>query len=338
MVLDILIQEDPDIVYIHQVLNLSLIELLARSRPTVRFVHDLKLVCPDGKKTLQSKKISCPFPLGYRCQIRAYHYNCMPRNPLIGLPLIYDSKGIAKMHRFLSHMVVPSRFMKSALLYNGFSDDKIDIIPYFTYLPKQKKDQPSAGEPIILFLGRIVRAKGVHCLLHAFAMLKRPSKIVIAGDGPDLNEMKALATKLGISSRVSFPGWILHYDLDSFYRQCSLVVVPSIYPESFGIVGIEAMAYQKPVVAFDTGGISEWLGDGETGFLVKPGDERALSEKIDLILSEPALAHEMGKRGRDNVNARFVAKAHLGRLLPLFQKAIESFHKNDLAQGNLSSE
>jgi glycosyltransferase involved in cell wall biosynthesis len=89
-------------------------------------------------------------------------------------------------------------------------------------------------------------------------------------------------------------------------------------------VGIEAMAYQKPVVAFDVGGISEWLKDRKTGYLVQSGDIRDLAEKIDLILRNPTLAEAMGHQARIVAENIFAEHYHYESLLTLFQKAIDN--------------
>ncbi len=147
---------------------------------------------------------------------------------------------------------------------------------------------------------------------------------MVAGDGSALDELKKLAKELGISERVSFCGWIDHQKLDTLYQQCSMVVIPSIWPEPFGIVGIEAMAYGKPTIAYDVGGISEWLKDGDSGFLVKPGDENELVEKINFILNNPAQVVEMEKFCKQLILDRFIPEAHIGILMRLFDKAMNS--------------
>jgi glycosyltransferase involved in cell wall biosynthesis len=321
----ILDTEDPDLIFIHQVLNASLIDLLTRKKPSVRFAHGFKLVCPEGKKTLKEKEELCPFPLSYRCEVRAYCYRCMPRNPFLGLPLIHGFKKIARIHKNRSHVVVASRFMESVLIANGFKKSKIRVIPYFTYVPETGTRSTSVDEPIIFSLGRIVPEKGMHHLLRAFRLIHREARLVIAGDGPALTALKTLSDKLEISPKVSFPGWLSRAELHKYYSKCALVVAPSLWPEPFGIVGIEAMAYQKPVVAFDTGGISEWLADRQTGYLVPKSDEAGLAQRIELLLERPDLADYMGKQGRQVVKERFVPEIHLDHLLPLFYDAVDSF-------------
>ena len=319
--------EDPDLIYIHQVLNSALIDLLTKQKPSVLYMHSFKIVCPDGRKMLQRQWKTCPFALSRLCQTRAYLYRCMPRNPLVGMPLIRNSKRLGDLHHRRSPIIVASAFMKDVLLYNGFAADRISVLPYFTYLPEPEAFGHASKEPLVLALGRIVPEKGMHHLIKAFSTLRPPSKLTIVGDGPALPSLKKLAHDLGIPSRVHFPGWLSHDKLDALYRRCCIVVLPSIWPEPFGIVGIEAMAYAKPVVAFDVGGVDEWLDHGVTGFLTKPRDEDALAEKISLLIQDPDRACRMGDRGREEVEKRFKPDVHMRQLVRLFEEAIDRFRR-----------
>jgi glycosyltransferase involved in cell wall biosynthesis len=322
---EILNCERPDLIFFHQVLNPRLVDLLSRGCPSLRFAHGFKMVCPDGKKTLKAKNAVCEFPLSYLCQVRAYSCQCMPRNIFQGVPAIRVSKRVAEIHRERSGIVVASQFMKNVMLYNGFQEARVAVVPPFTTLPALNSEDPTGDPPMIISVGRIVKEKGMHHLLQAFAPLKERANLVIIGDGPFLSQLTAQAQSLGMQSTVSFPGWLSSNEMEFYYRRCSMVVVPSTWPEPFGMVGIEAMAYGKPVIAFDVGGVSEWLKDGETGFLVKLRDEVALAEKLNLLLVDHPLAICMGWKGREAVEKRFTPETHVDELLALFQQEILAF-------------
>jgi glycosyltransferase involved in cell wall biosynthesis len=215
--------------------------------------------------------------------------------------------------------------MKSVLVNNGFGESRVRVIPYFTHLPEIEKKISFPDEPTILFLGRIVKGKGVYSLLRAFAKVRERSRLIMIGDGPDLEGLISLAKKLNVSSRISFPGWLFHDQIDRYYRTCTMVIVPSIWTEAFGIVGIEGMSYSKPVIGFDVGGISEWLKDGKTGFLVTPGDEAELKGKIELLIQDRKLATELGERGREDVKRLFLPAVHMTHLLSVFKEAMACF-------------
>ena len=314
----------PDLIFIHQVLNPQLIDLLTSKVPSVRFVHGFKLICPEGTKTLFRSQQICKNSLSPSCQLKAYLYQCMPRNPLIGLPLIYKSLKNVRLHKTRSHMVVASEFMKSALIYNGFNRKKISVIPYFVNMPELNNEYRSSDPQTVLSLGRLVKIKGMHHLLRAFCSVKKNAKLKIIGDGPEMGNLKQLAYKYGLQSRVSFYGWIKHDKLDDIFRQSDVVVVPSIWPEPFGIVGIEAMSYGKPVVASDVGGVSEWCKNGKTGFLTSAGDVEKMAEKINYLLDNHAVAKEFGRNGREEVKKKFTSSIHLERLNQLFESTTSS--------------
>jgi glycosyltransferase involved in cell wall biosynthesis len=322
LVQDIISSYGPDIVYIHQVLNLELIDFLTKRLPSIRFVHGFKLICPDGVKTLKSTDNLCHYPLGYSCQLRSYLYKCMPRNPFIGLPLLYSSKKISKIHKTRSFIIVASKFMKSVLIKNGFIEKNIKVIPYFTYLPKLKEKSLPNDSKKILAVGRLVKAKGMHHLINAFSMIDEKIQLDIVGDGPEAAALKRLVQQRGLTSKINFYGWLTHEKVKKIYANSFAVAVPSVWPEPFGIVGIEALAHGKPVVAFNSGGISEWLLNGNTGFLVKVGDDEGLADKIEMLLKDAELRKFMGKNGRELVKKHFIPEVHLKSLVTLIENSI----------------
>jgi glycosyltransferase involved in cell wall biosynthesis len=218
-------------------------------------------------------------------------------------------------------MIVASGFMRNVLLYNGFDAQRITVCPYFTNEPR-KKEEFEESVPIVLAIGRLVPAKGMSLLIEAFTDLKINARLVIIGDGPDRERLKTFAERKGLNCQETFLGWLDNENCRYWIERSRVIVVPSIWPEPFGIVGIEAMSSGKPVVAFDSGGISEWLVQGQTGYLVRTGDVAALGEKISELLQEPELANELGRNGFEHFKNRFVPDVHLSILLSILRKSI----------------
>ena len=222
-----------------------------------------------------------------------------------------------------------SEHVRMQAVHTGYSRDQMDVIPYFTKLPDSKG--PSfGGKGKVLFVGRLVREKGVEQLLYALKSVRNLSNLTIAGDGPERVRMETLCQEMGLSDRVCFVRWAHFAEREKLYREASVVVVPSIWPEPFGIVGIEAMSYGKPVVAFRVGGIPEWLEDGTTGFLIPPFELHQMAEKIDLPLSDQNLAQRMGESGRKKVERQFVEEQHLPLLLKTYESVMQ---RSTLASG-----
>ncbi len=166
---------------------------------------------------------------------------------------------------------------------------------------------------LVLFVGRIEPLKGIDTLLRAMALVSqaRPAwrghlcLVVIGGDAsPDpthtdgeMAYLRRLEAELGLEDLVTFGGAQAQDLLPYYYSAAQVVVVPSHY-ESFGMVALEAMACGTPVIASDVGGLSYTVQDGETGYLVPNGNSQALAEKIALVLSNRALARQLGANGR----------------------------------------
>src|SRR6185436_14136288 len=116
-------------------------------------------------------------------------------------------------------------------------------------------------------------------LLESLARLRSPFECVILGEGNHRSACQKLADKLGLGGRVQFPGYLPPEELKKYYCEGSVAVVSSVWPEPFGAVGLEAMRYGLPVVAFDAGGIKEWLTHGHNGYLVPWQDCAAFGQR-----------------------------------------------------------
>jgi glycogen(starch) synthase len=128
------------------------------------------------------------------------------------------------------------------------------------------------------------------------------ARLVVVGDGDQALFLQRTARYLGISSHVDFVGWQTGPALVSFYQQADVVVVPSRY-EPFGLVALEAMACGRPVVASSAGGLAEIVMDSETGFLVPPGDDLRLAQRIVQVLLDHGIATRMGLAARERAES-----------------------------------
>lgn len=169
-----------------------------------------------------------------------------------------------------------------------------------------------ADAPVVGYLGRLEPHKGVSTLLRAAA--ERPHwKVEITGDGPQRDELEALAAHLGIADRVAFLGFADGEELGDRYRRLDVVAVPSIpwpgWLEQFCRVAVEAMASGVPVVASRSGAIPDVVGD--SGILVEPGDPHALRDGIDDALARWPDLREKGLVRAEDFTWERVAEQHL---------------------------
>jgi glycosyltransferase involved in cell wall biosynthesis len=322
-VMEILKSLNPDVVHVQGCNNFYLEAEIRRRFPAIKTLHVYDF-CPSGNKFHHATQRACVHATGALCVPRMIYKRCLlTKRPNVIWKHYLRAKESNENNFQYRKLIVSSNHVKLQAVESGYSSEQIEVLPYYTTLPALNAKASSADKRI-LFIGRIVREKGLRKLLSVFKQLTTPAQLIIAGDGGDLPKIKSLSNQLGLGDKVSFFSWANSIQKDELYRNASVVVIPSVWPEPFGIVGIEAMSYAKPVVAFQTGGISEWLDDGKTGFLIAPYDVMQMSEKIDSLLKQKDLATEMGLFGRIKVQQNFSATQHLQQLLELYNNVIRA--------------
>jgi len=308
----------PDIVQIHDLADPRTVAVARRSAPTIVSAHGYP-GCTHNNHY---------FAPGVECQ-RAHGPGCLAniavrgcyhaRNP-IPVPRMYrqTTRRLAA-YAMADGVVAYSEAVIRHLARNGVQGR---LVRYITSLERRDDaPDPPAGSREVLFVGRVVPAKGLEPLLQAVAGID--AQLTVTGDGWSRRASEAIARELGIAARVRFTGWKNGEALVGEYHRCNVVVVPSLWPEPFGIVGLEAMAQRRPVVASTTGGIGDWLQDGVTGLGVQPGNVAQLRAALARILDQPALQVAMGAAGRAAVEEHFSEQAHVAALQAEFAAATQ---------------
>jgi phosphatidylinositol alpha-1,6-mannosyltransferase len=167
---------------------------------------------------------------------------------------------------------------------------------------------------VLLTVARLARRKGHDLVLRALPLLGDIADLryVIVGGGEDLARLEEIVRRNGLEESVIFAGRVPEHELPDYYRLCDLYVMPNREVtevtdslEGFGISFIEASACGKPAIAGRSGGTDAAVADGETGYLVDPEDPAELASKIRLLLNDPGLRAEMGRKGRERVERDF---------------------------------
>ncbi|HOP74164.1 MAG TPA: glycogen synthase [Bacillota bacterium] len=200
----------------------------------------------------------------------------------------------------LKHYNVPEE--RVAVIHNG-----IDLDEYRPTSARNFLDAEQIDYPYILFVGRISRQKGIFQLIEAFNSLSDCNlHLILCAGAPDTPELEQeLRRKVEGSSRIKWINrMVSKKDVIQLYSHAVLFVCPSIY-EPFGIINLEAMACQTPVVATRVGGIKEVVIDGETGLLVAPDDPKQLAEAMRRVLEDSEMAARFGEAGRRRVEEYF---------------------------------
>lgn len=316
---------NPDVVNLLNVFDPRLYSLV-KVKPTVRFVHDHQTYCPGNSKLWFRSNRICPISTSWRCAFYAYKEKCMTRRPLkLVREILKRSPLITALNR-LDKVICNSSYVKNQLILSGVAGEK--IVVNFLFPSGVGRGSHSntleydSQTPVVLFVGRVFLEKGVEYLLRASAKIGVDHKVRVIGEGWDRERVTRLSGEEGIEDKVEFLGWLPREKVEEHYAACYLLVIPSIWPEPFGLTGLEAMAHAKPVVAFNVGGISDWLKDQEVGFLVERANVDELAGRIEQLLSDEKLAQKMGETGRKLVSEKFSLERHLDQLIGVYQKVI----------------
>ncbi|NTV22233.1 MAG: glycosyltransferase family 4 protein [Candidatus Yonathbacteria bacterium] len=314
----------PDIVHIHTIGHASPAILLAlHAHPTAYTMH--------GPEAFIKTLLHWCFPSSYFTEGHAYEkeylrltgklrvlYHRFLTDPLYAIGL-----------RHVDTIISPSAFMRDIVAKQGLPSvvipNGISLLPY--HAPHQSRMNNT-----VVYVGRLEKYKGVDYLLQAFSevLIHVPqAQLIIAGDGSMRKDLEQEAQALGITNNVTFLGRISREALINIYTQASCVVIPSIWFETFGMVGLEAMSIGRPVIVSDVGGISEWFSDGETGYAVPPKDSHAIASAIVRLFEHPETAIVMGEKGRARAE-HFGMKEHAQEIIRLYE--------NMVTQGNMFPE
>ena len=318
--LKIVRKERPDVINLHISFNPNLMLELGRRWPVVQSIHSSHPYCLRSK-FFQSTRTACDLPLGYHCLTGAYLKRCADPRPWNLIRAWRRCNAEIQSGRRAQSLIVFSKYMKSCLVQNRIEENRVSVVPYFTDAGPSTGANGESDDNIVLYVGRITKEKGLDDLLRAVKEIKMSYQLLIVGDGWYSAKIKALAQQLDLAGRVRFTGWISNNNLEEYYRKASMLVIPSAWPEPFGIVGLEAMAHSKPVVAFDVGGIADWLDHRSTGFLVEPRNIGEMAGRIEQLLEDRELAARMGFNGRKKVEQEFSASNHLENLMNIYRSA-----------------
>lgn len=283
--------------------------------PLLRTVHSYENLCRSQLKRLPDGSV-CSRAMGHECQ------------SVCGHPDSFRAVRVRQENRFIAsrftRVVAISNYIRDVLVANGFPPHRIRLLPNFSRLTETPI--PEAEENCVLFAGRITPEKGILELVRAVATMPERPTLRLAGMGGMLgqnafeNEVLAEASRLDVC--LAPGGWIVGDDLRRAYSRAKVVAFSSVWPEPFGLVGIEAMLQAKPVVAFDVGGVRDWLQDGVTGFLVPAGDLAGYAVRLRQLLVDGDLRVRMGLAARRIALERFTPARYASDLLDIYSEAV----------------
>lgn len=208
---------------------------------------------------------------------------------------------------------------------NKYTNKEIDITPFGVNLDLFKKTGTPDSEQFIVGNVKTLAPKyGIDILIKAFKVVvdNNPNidpNLIIIGDGEQKDELAKLAQDLSLESKISFLGKIENNLLPQYYNSFSVFVTTSILnSESFGVVAVEAMACECPVVVSDADGFTEVVVDNETGFIVPKGDIEATANAIQKFIDDEKLRNIMGEKGRKRVKHLYNWKMNVNKMVKIY--------------------
>ena len=338
---------DVDLVHVHSFPNVGVRRSLAAGRPVVVTAHNV--ACPNGARYQWGTGHACEREIGLACLTTGYRSlgcghlgNGAPMSlPGFGFAMAVDAR-IRRELRTADAVVAPSAWMRGHLRGEGVDVSRLSVVepPIVvagvgavadlepvdlepadlepTDLPRAQPDDV----PVVTFVGRLVEIKGVDVLLRASALTPVPHRLVIAGDGGARAELQALAAELGVLERTTFLGAVTPAEATRLRRRSAVVAVPSVVPETFGMVGPEALLAGVPVVAHDFAGTSGWIAAaGPLARGVPPRDVPAFAAAMTELLLDPPPA-SVRERVAGAMRARYSLRRHVQGVLDAYRGVV----------------
>jgi glycosyltransferase involved in cell wall biosynthesis len=298
-----------------------------RGLPLVVRISDYGFVCP-GIHCIRDDK-PCDLcvsgnilpSIKYRCV-----QNSFTASSLYALARQYHRSK--KFFDLIDQFVVTNDFMYKMMVRAGYSESRLKVIPT---LVKTEiiKGKIINNPPLIVFVGRLERIKGVHVLLSALHLLREnyPSlefivKIAGSGDTHYVNELNSFLISNNLENRVNFLGELNYSQISTLFQNALISIIPSVMYENLPNSLLESFTFGVPVIGSNIGSLSGVIKDQQNGLLFEPGSENDLADKIKYSLENPNIVMKWGENAKILAENEFSPEKHLNKLTTLFEELI----------------
>jgi glycosyltransferase involved in cell wall biosynthesis len=334
-VLNLVRDWQPDVAYVHSLIAPSVLGPLVTEFPALHFIHGYVGACISVSRCM---KFPAPRPcdriFGWACLARYYPRRCGGWNPLTLWAEFHRQRRHREFLLRFDLLLTHSKHVRNEYVRHGTSPDRIRCVAFFVApatttlcFPRQTSLTPLR----LLYLGRFDPLKGGQVLLSALPLvherLRRPIELVMAGDGTERRAWGRRAetiTRASPEIEVRFPGWLSGPARETAFGEADVVVIPSLWPEPFGMAGVEAGLRGIPAVAFDVGGIRAWLKPGVSGHLASgsPPTRHELADAIARTTADTRTYRALSA-GAFRTACEFSRDRHLEALEQQFEQARE---------------
>lgn len=336
----------PDVIFAHGFLDPDVESQVIGIAPAVLVAHSYYGTCISGDKTHKFPvERPCGRVFGVPCLALYFPRRCGGLSPISMITAYERQRRRRALLQRYAAVIAPSAHMRREFERHGAAGGRVYTVRHGV----EVSTAPSDGEstPSILpvvrrspdavvrltFVGRLDRLKGGRALIEALprvhAALRRPIHVTFAGEGPARESWERQAATISTAMpdvRVVFAGWLQQEALAALLTDTDAVVLPSLWPEPFGLSGLEANRRGLPVVAYATGGIPEWLHEGVNGCLA-PGDPPTVEGLADAVIRclRSLESSDALNRGSIAAAASYHHDRHLDALLEILEQAAGDF-------------
>ena len=296
----------PDAIFLNGLSDPDVETRLSEIAPLLILLHAYHGTCISGTKTLTIPTPQvCSRPLGPGCLVNYFPRRCGGWSPATMVTSYVQQRVRQRLLRNCTAVATLSEHMRAECIAQGVAPERVS---------QSEPRSPRVDAPVhLLFMGRMERLKGGHLLLDAIDRLdathRKDLVITFVGEGRERRSWEHEAARVSRGEcEIRFTGWLRPAERLDAFKAADLLVCPSVWPEPYGLVGLEAAAVGVPALAFDVGGIREWLTDSVTGRLVAPSHRPAdaLTRALEDCLSDRPRLHRWGAHAYAAAQARSV--------------------------------
>lgn len=311
----------PDIVHINNFqrqLSASIIDAIKKKNiPIVMTAHDLNPICPASIMLYNGEVCDDCITKGYAQCIKK---KCVKGSTLKSTLGVMEKKyyDIHKVFRKIDCIISPSEFNKNQLVNGKLKYN--EIVTLHNFVNESERNDYVLGD-YAFYLGRLSKEKGILNLIEAIGDIPN-AKLLIAGDGPERERIKAYISEHKFDGRITLLGYQNQDSIHKYITNSRFVVIPSICNENCPYSVLEAMEIGKPIVASRIGGIPELITDGENGYLYKADDINELKEKLTLLLDEDEKVNRFAQKSRELYESYYSPDSYYNELIKIYNKVM----------------
>jgi glycosyltransferase involved in cell wall biosynthesis len=327
---------NPDIAHVHNFwmkLSPSIHEAFYdEGVPTVQTLHNFRLICPNSL-LLRNGRVceDCVGKTPWRGVTRRCYRNSFVASAAVARMIVVSGRHNIWTEKVSAFIALSGSSLKR-FIAGGIPADRIFVKPNFMWRAESHVAPPQHSRDFV-YAGRLSEEKGVRVLLDAWSKVVTDriagetsslpdGRLIIAGEGPLLEELQQFTMAKGLGASVEFMGHLPHDRLRQVIGECRAVILPSICLENFPRAIVEAFAAGRPVIASDRGALGDLVGNGRPGVPFRAGDAASLAAAMKFILCDDGLAEVLGKAAQREYEEKYSPEKNLETLLGVYRFAI----------------